>query len=161
MVSRPEAFREPHTRPMTADDLDRVVALEEAGQAAPWSRKIFRDCLDVGYDCRMIFTGEEAVGFVILSRVLDEVHLLNIVVDRRWRGRGIASGVLGSLLAELGGQDFALMYLEVRESNTAARQLYEQLGFRQNGFREDYYRTADGGREGAVLMMKTLAPGHK
>lgn len=146
---------------MTPADLERVLALEEDGQAAPWSLKIFRDCLDAGYDCRMIEVADQSVGFVILSRVLDESHLLNIVIDRHWRGQGIARRIMTGLLAEQVSRDMSLMYLEVRESNAVARGLYESLGFRQNGFRQDYYRTADGGHESAVLMMKALAPSHK
>lgn len=161
MASRPEAAAEPDTRAMTVADLGRVVALEQDGQAAPWSEKVFRDCLDAGYDCRVIRVGEEDVGFVILSRILDESHLLNIVIDRHWRGRGIARRIMGKLLTELVAESLSLMYLEVRESNRVARGLYEHLGFQQNGFRRDYYRTADGGRESAVLMMKRLARIHK
>lgn len=141
---------------MTEADLDAVMAWEKAGQAAPWTRRVFRDCLAAGYDCRMIGIGDETVGFVIVSRVLDESHLLNIVIDHRWRGHGIARRVLEDLLAELAAERISLMFLEVRESNLAARRLYEQLGFHENGFRHGYYHTADGDRESAVLMMVEL-----
>ena len=144
------------TRPMAPADLALVEAIEREGQDAPWSGRIFRDCLDVGYDCRMILRGREPVGFVIVSRVLDEAHLLNIVLDGSWRGRGIAREVLVGLQQDLIERGMSLFYLEVRESNTPARRLYERLGFRVTGFRERYYRTRDGGREDAVLMSKQL-----
>ncbi len=149
------------TRPMAVEDLDLVEAIEREGQDAPWSRRIFRDCLDVGYDCRMILREREPVGFVIVSRVLDEAHLLNIVLDGSWRGQGIARGVLIGLQQELIELGMSLLYLEVRESNTPARRLYERLGFGTSGFRERYYRTRDGGREDAVLMSKQLMADHK
>lgn len=148
------------TRPMAAEDLDLVEAIEREGQDAPWSRQIFQDCLDVGYDCRMILRGREPVGFVIVSRVLDEAHLLNIVLDGSWRGRGIARDVLIALQQELFDQGASLFFLEVRESNTPARRLYEQLDFHISGFRQRYYRTRDGGREDAVLMSKQLMADH-
>ena len=149
------------TRPMTEADLALVEAIEREGQDAPWSGRIFRDCLAVGYDCRMILREREPVGFVIVSRVLDEAHLLNIVLDGSWRGRRIAREVLVGLERELIQQGMSLLYLEVRESNTPARRLYERLGFRISGFRERYYCTRDGGREDAVLMSKQLAPDHR
>lgn len=149
------------TRPMAVEDLALVEAIEREGQDAPWSGRIFRDCLDVGYDCRMILREREPVGFVIVSRVLDEAHLLNIVLDGSWRGRGIAREVLIGLQEELVQQAMSLLFLEVRESNTPARRLYEKLGFRISGFRERYYRTRDGGREDAVLMSKQLVSDHK
>ncbi len=148
-------------RPMTMADLALVEAIEREGQDAPWSRRIFEDCLNVGYDCRIILRDRERVGFVIVSRVMDEAHLLNIVLDASWRGRGIAREVLTMLQQELVQKDMSLFYLEVRESNTAARRLYENLGFRISGFRERYYRTRDGGREDAVLMSKQLAAGYE
>lgn len=146
---------------MTVADLALVEAIEREGQDAPWSRRIFEDCLNVGYDCRIILRARERVGFVIVSRVLDEAHLLNIVLDASWRARGIARDVLTMLQEELIQQGLSLLYLEVRESNTAARRLYEKLGFRISGFRERYYRTRDGGREDAVLMSKQLVADHR
>jgi ribosomal-protein-alanine N-acetyltransferase len=146
---------------MTVADLALVEAIEREGQDAPWSRRIFEDCMNVGYDCRIILRERERVGFVIVSRVLDEAHLLNIVLDASWRARGIAREVLTMLQEELIQQGLSLLYLEVRESNTAARRLYEKLGFRISGFRERYYRTRDGGREDAVLMSKQLVADHR
>jgi ribosomal-protein-alanine N-acetyltransferase len=146
---------------MTVADLALVEAIEREGQDAPWSRRIFEDCMNVGYDCRIILCERERVGFVIVSRVLDEAHLLNIVLDASWRARGIAREVLTMLQEELIQQGLSLLYLEVRESNTAARRLYEKLGFRISGFRERYYRTRDGGREDAVLMSKQLVADHR
>lgn len=146
---------------MGVEDLPLVETIERDGQDAPWTFRIFRDCLDVGYDCRMIINGEQRVGFVIVSRVLDEAHLLNIVLHRDWRGLGIAAEVLERVMDELRRAGLSLFYLEVRESNTPARRLYEKLGFRANGFRQEYYRTADGRREDAILMSRPLAPEHK
>lgn len=161
MASRPEAFTPPSMRPMTGADLPRVEFIERAGQAAPWSRGIFRDCLEAGYDCRVILDGDGIIGFVVVSSVLDEAHLLNIVLDTPWQGYGIARQVLKTLLDQLARRGITLVYLEVREGNTPARTLYDRLGFRENGFRHNYYRTAEGGRESAVLMVKELASVHK
>ena len=146
---------------MGPEDLPLVEAIEQDGQDAPWSHRIFRDCLDVGYDCRMVLEDDQRIGFVIVSRVLDEAHLLNIVLHRDWRGLGIAAEVLSTVMEELRHDGIGLLYLEVRESNTPARRLYEKLGFRSNGFRQNYYRTATGDREDAILMSRPLAPDHK
>lgn len=161
MVLSSEPVPVTHTRPMAVDDLALVETIERRGQDAPWSRRIFRDCLDVGYDCRMILCDDQRIGFVIVSRVLDEAHLLNIVLDENWQGRGIARQVLSRLMDELARTGISLLYLEVRESNTPARRLYEKLGFRISGYRERYYRTREGGRENAVLMTRQLVADHK
>lgn len=157
MGSRAEAMGAVRMRPMVAADLPLVEAVERAGQDAPWSGRIFRDCLDVGYDCRMILAGEQRIGFVVVSRVLDEAHLLNIVLDEAWQGLGIAAEVLDTVMDELRADGMRLLYLEVRESNHPARRLYQRLGFQSNGFRQNYYRTVSGGREDAILMSRMLA----
>lgn len=146
---------------MGPDDLPLVEAVERDGQDVPWTQRIFRECLDVGYDCRMVLVDDQRVGFVIVSQVLDEAHLLNIVLHRDWRGLGVAAEVLTRIMEELRRDDIKLLYLEVRESNTPARRLYEKLGFRANGFRQNYYRTAAGGREDAILMSRLLRQDHE
>lgn len=38
---------------MTESDIDAVYAIEKDVHIAPWSRDILRDCVRVGYDCRV------------------------------------------------------------------------------------------------------------
>ena len=70
----------------------------------------------------------EVCGFVTASRVLDEVSIFNVAVTEKYRRRGIAQALMEKL-AEISA-DAAFITLEVRESNTAARQLYEKLGYK-------------------------------
>jgi ribosomal-protein-alanine N-acetyltransferase len=163
MVSPPESIRCPDWcwRTMAESDLDQVLVIENAGQPAPWSRKVFEDCLKAGYLCRVVETQGHVVAFLVVSRVLDEAHLLNIVVAPDWQRRGLAGSVMQALLEDMRHEGMALMYLEVRQHNPAARRLYQSLGFAANGYRRDYYRTADGSREDAILMVRELAASHK
>ena len=76
-------------RAMTSADLPAVLAIENASQPTPWSEGNFRDCLRGAYRCRVAAVDGEPVGFMILSSVLDERHLLNVAVApaRQRRGR--------------------------------------------------------------------------
>ena len=143
-------------RAMAEADLPAVVAIENAAQPTPWSEAVFRDCLAGGYDCRVVEQQGELRAFVVLSSVLDEVHLLNIAVAPAAQRRGLAWAVLRELIAIYQGRDMAQLYLEVRASNQPARTLYERLGFSVIGQRRHYYRTA-GGREDAILMALSLS----
>ncbi len=142
-------------RPFTVAHLPRILAIEEASQVTPWSLGNFSDCLSSHYRCQAAFVDEEPLAFMVLSSVLDEIHLMNIAVAPAWQRRGLARWMLEQALAEARAAGMSVMYLEVRASNHGARRLYEGLGFAENGRRRHYYRTP-GGHEDAVLMWADL-----
>jgi ribosomal-protein-alanine N-acetyltransferase len=74
-----------------------------------------------------------------------EVEILNIAVDPIYRRRGIATALVQELIR--GGPN--AIYLEVRQSNSAARELYQALGFQELTVRAAYYQDPP---EGAVVM---------
>ena len=156
MTTGPDGAR---LRSMTSVDLPTVMAIETASQPTPWSEGNFRDCLRDGYRCRVAVVDGEPVGFMILSSVLDETHLLNVAVDPARQRRGLALWMLEDALAQARAASMSVMYLEVRAGNEGAQCLYRRLGFIENGRRKGYYR-AGAGREDAVLMMLELL-GHK
>ena len=147
-------------RPMHADDVAGVGAVERACYQFPWSEPIFHDCIRVGYLCRVLETGDAIVGYGIASMGAGEAHILNLCVAESLRGRGVARRLLLSLLkrSELAGQQWA--FLEVRPSNVRALGLYRSLGFVEVGIRRGYYQAVDG-REDAIvcrLALKDLNP---
>ncbi len=142
-------------RPMAEEDLARVSAVERESYSFPWSEGIFRDCLRVGYVCRVVEIGFNLVGYGVMSTGAGEAHILNLCVRETMRGRGIGRTLLRQLLdlaAEAGVED---AFLEVRPSNLAAIRLYQSLGFVQVGVRKGYYQAA-GGREDATVLRLDL-----
>ncbi|MED5388733.1 MAG: ribosomal protein S18-alanine N-acetyltransferase [Pseudomonadota bacterium] len=148
-------------RAMELEDLESVLAIENATQLTPWSSVHFRDCLaNANYLCQVTAVGDEPVAFLILSRILDETHVLNIAVAPAWQRRGIARRLLQQAMEAARADAMTVVYLEVRESNQSAQALYRQLGFEVCGVRKNYYRRGDG-HENAVLMQCQLSGGHK
>jgi ribosomal-protein-alanine N-acetyltransferase len=143
-------------RPMQERDVPAVVALEHEAYLFPWSEAIFRDCLRVGYLCRVIDLQGMVVGYGIMSTGAGEAHVLNICVRTDMRCRGIGRRMLEFLLDR--GYEAGMLeaYLEVRPSNVAAIRLYQAAGFEQVGIRRGYYQ-AVGGREDAVVLKLDLA----
>ena len=142
-------------RPMAEEDLARVAAVERESYSFPWSEGIFRDCLRVGYVCRVVEIGFDLVGYGVMSTGAGEAHILNLCVRETMRGRGISRTLLRQLLdlaVEAGVED---AFLEVRPSNLAAIRLYQSLGFVQVGVRKGYYQAA-GGREDATVLRLDL-----
>ena len=70
----------PSLRPMCADDLDAVFAVEQAAYEYPWTLAIFHDCLRVGYVCYICEDSQGIVGHGVMSVAVGECHLLNVCV---------------------------------------------------------------------------------
>ena len=96
---------------------------------------------------------KEVVGAVFMSVIASECELQNIVVSQKNKRRGIGERLLKRGLFISAERGAEVLYLEVRDSNNAARALYEKLGFHTVGRRKEYYKTPT---EDAVLMKKDL-----
>ena len=143
-------------RPMTLADVPAVVAVERSAYAFPWSEGVFRDCIRVGYLCRVIESGTDVVGYGIMSYGAGEAHILNICIRGDLRGGGIGRRLMEFLLERARAAEMQDVFLEVRPSNPIAIRLYEALGFVRVGLRKGYYQ-ATGGREDALVYKRTLA----
>ncbi len=132
-----------------------VVTLERASYQFPWSEGIFRDCLRVGYVCRVVTSAGRLIGYGVMSVGAGEAHILNLCVDAAFRCQGIGRRMLDYLLDRGAAAGMSEAFLEVRPSNTAAIRLYLSLGFDQVGMRRGYYQ-AVGGREDAAVLKLAL-----
>ena len=137
--------------PMTEADLDAVVAIECAAYAHPWSRGNFADSLRSGYQAQLLCAGDTLLGYFVAMKGVDEVHLLNITVAPAFQGLGWGRVMLDALAIWARGQGAGWVWLEVRNSNARAQQVYLRYGYRRVGERKNYY-PADGGREDAIVM---------
>lgn len=142
--------------PMNERDLDGVAALEAGLQEFPWSRGNFADSLQAGHSVWVLRLGGDLVGFSVLMSVLDEAHLLNIGIDRRYQGQGYGARLLRRAMENARLNGAQKLFLEVRPSNDKAVALYRHFGFRQIALRKGYYPAA-GGREDALIFDKELA----
>jgi ribosomal-protein-alanine N-acetyltransferase len=97
----------------------------------------------------------EVVGYVAVWWLVDEAHVSAIAVDPAWRRQGVARCLMAALQEEARRRDMASLTLEVRASNTAARQLYAGFGLRPVGRRVAYY--TDTGEDALIL---TVPLGH-
>ena len=140
---------------MTNADVPAVIAIEKQAYKYPWTEGIFRDCLRVGYHCRLLEQGGEIQAYGIISIAAGESHILNICVRPDLRRKGLGQRMLNYLMDEARRSGAKTMLLEVRVSNTAAIHMYQQAGFNELGHRPNYYPARDG-REDALLMAYTF-----
>lgn len=129
-------------RRMQVADVDAVLAITAASpEAASWSRQDYEAMLaDPARGCCRVAEREgSVVGFVCFRIVGKEAELLNLAVHSCWQRQRIASLLMEQALREAAAGDAAEMFLEMRDSNSPARHLYERLGFEPCGRRPGYY----------------------
>jgi ribosomal-protein-alanine N-acetyltransferase len=161
MATAPEllgANAEALIRPMRGADVAEVVAIERASYQFAWSEGIFRDCLRVGYICRVVSVDRQVIGYGVMSVGAGEAHVLNLCVAEAFRCRGAGRKVLLCLLERAHAAGMAEAFLEVRPSNTTAIRLYQSIGFEQVGTRRGYYQALNGREDAAVLKLSLRRP---
>jgi ribosomal-protein-alanine N-acetyltransferase len=142
-------------RPAREEDIDNVLAIEHTSFGDPWNRGAFVDLLD---DPRVAFliadAGGAVRGYVVAWFVLDEGEIGNLAVASNARRQGIGARLLDGAIAAVRKADVDVLYLEVRDSNAAARALYASRGFAEVGRRREYYRKPT---EDALVLRLDLA----
>ena len=124
-----------------AVDAPRIAALERQCFGDPWSEASFREAMDAAWS--FVLVADEhgtVIGYLVGRDVAGTGEVLNLAIDPTRRRLGIARALLDEGLDELGSRGATEVFLEVRESNRPARQLYEDAGFRPVGMRAKYYR---------------------
>lgn len=101
---------------------------------------------------RLAMRGGQAVGFSLCRAVADEVELLLIAVAPQMRRQGAGCRLVQRAQEDALARNAAMLFLEVREDNDAARCLYQSMGFAVIGRRDNYYSGKDGSRRAAITM---------
>jgi ribosomal-protein-alanine N-acetyltransferase len=142
---------------MQLDDLDEIMQLEESVFFDPWSRTMFQDCLAQEYPVWIMRNQEKKMmAYMVVMQILDEVHILNICVDKALQRLGWGTFLLQEIIHILKNKKVNSILLEVRVSNEAAIGLYSKLGFLKIGVRKGYYPAKNNEREDAIVMRLTL-----
>ena len=127
-----------------------------------WSARAMAEVLgSAGAFASLAFVGAEGhpVGFALARVTGDEAELLSLGVLPRWRRRGIARVLLDDIKRRARHVGARRIFLEVAESNEAARGLYGAGGFVAVGRRPDYYRAPNAVPVAALTLRCALIPG--
>src|SRR3990172_12915242 len=99
---------------MTAEDFDRVMAIENRVYAQPWTRGNFYDSLAAGYHCRIMELAGEIAGYSVVSTGAGVAHLLNLGIAAQWQRRGLGREMLRVIIELVRGFALHKIYLHVR-----------------------------------------------
>ncbi len=133
-------FSEEHIK-----DIEKI---EQVCFSTPWKDTELRE--ELNNDCARFYVaieGEKVVGYVGLYVVCGEGDVARVAVLPEYRRFGIAK----KLLTESFNDEIDAVFLDVRESNIPAKELYKSLGFEEIGMRKNYYANPT---ENAILMKK-------
>ena len=129
-------------RPAEPRDAAAIRQIEEESGSHSWDY--------LRYECTVAEMGGSAAGYFLVRKVADdEFEILNVAVARQFRRHGIAEALIRTQLKAKKGSWF----LEVRQSNLAARSLYQKIGFQEEGRRPHYY--SDPPESGIVMSIRS------
>jgi ribosomal-protein-alanine N-acetyltransferase len=143
-------------RRMTLEDLPVVVQLDQISFSLPWPERSFRFELteNLASRCWVAEVDERLVAMLVGWMLVDELHIATIATHPDFRRQGIGRKLLSHALVRAMEEGAQSSFLEVRESNLAAQEMYRQFGYEPTGRRRRYYKDND---EDAILMtLKSL-----
>ena len=138
-------------RKMTVEDVPAVVELDQVSFSLPWPERSFRFELtdNPASRCWVADLDGKLVGMIVVWLIVDEAHVATIATHPDYRRQGVAKRLLAHTLLEIMREGARSSFLEVRESNFAAQEMYRKFGYEVTGRRRRYYRDND---EDAILM---------
>jgi len=145
---------------MTLDDMEQVVAIDQASFSLPWPERSFRfEATDNPASRAWVAESDgKIIGMIVAWLFVDEAHIATIATHPDYRRQGIANRLLVHTLQTVMSEGAKSSFLEVRASNIAAQEMYRQLGFEESGRRPRYYKDND---EDAILMTLSSLQGYK
>ena len=117
--------------PLSMENLEGVYKVELSSFSSPWSKQAFIDEINNPLARYFVLENEnEVIGYAGLWHIVDEGHITNIAIKKDYRGLGLSKLLMKELIKYFNDNSLSFLTLEVRESNTVARNLYESFGFK-------------------------------
>ena len=123
-------------RPIQADDLSAITALDQAAFSTPWqmTHNEIRAAQRMAAQATVAELHNQIVGYQISTIYDDGAHLARLAVDPTFQGRGVGSTLLHDLLAYFSHRNVQSVTVNTQASNIRSQQLYRRFGFRRNGY---------------------------
>lgn len=141
-------------RRMAESDLEIISSIERDVFTDPWSLNAFKTDLNNDMALPMVAEFEnKIVGYSNIYIVAGKAQIANFAVAPGFRNRGVGRLLMNEIVDRAEEKKCRVIFLEVRESNTPALELYKSYGFHASGQRKDYYSKP---QESAIIMVKEI-----
>lgn len=152
MASEPVPAKPPPVRVARAGDLPSILRIERSSFAVPWTDRAFRAVM-ARPDAVLLVAGREGrvAGYAALWREGRDAELGDLAVAPDRRRTGLGRHLVEAAADAARERGAARIFLQVRESNEAARRLYGSAGFRRIGRKRGYYHSP---REDALVLIR-------
>ena len=142
-------------RRMTLDDVEQVIAIDQASFSLPWPERTFRYEVAENSASRpwVLDVDGRVAAMIVVWFIIDEAHIATIATHPDFRRQGLGKKLLVHALNAAKEEGAQTALLEVRVSNDEAQEMYRKLGFVEVNRRPQYY--SDNG-EDAILMNADL-----
>ncbi len=139
---------------MQSADIPVITDLEKRFFSTPWSVSALENVLENTAETFLVATKEnDTVGYLGFMQGFESADILTVCIDPSYRGRGYGQALLRFSLDQMQKDGVEKVFLEVRQSNTPARSMYEKAGFAYLNKRINYYKDPI---EDAFVMVKEL-----
>jgi [ribosomal protein S18]-alanine N-acetyltransferase len=149
-------------RRATRDDFQPILDIERlCPTAAHWKEADYVQAIENVAAQRIVLVADHnnhILGFLVARLVGRDWELENVAVNPGNQRKGIGQALLRVLIDVASQNGAESIFLEVRESNSSARTLYERCGFQHAGERKEYYSTPT---ENAVLYRFLCTSEHR
>ncbi len=127
-------------RKASIQDLDKILVIENRTYSFPWSKEKFIDSFNnPSIEIQLILLDNKIVGYLLTLLSIEFIDILNICIDTQFQKQGLGKKLLDNLLARQKHSEIKSILLEVRESNRAAINFYQNYGFKLLDTRKKYY----------------------
>jgi len=122
-------------------EFDQEISLIESRiHRNPWSQEQIKESFQNKNNLVIgVFNQDELIGYCFILIAQTEAEILNIAIDINFQRKGLGEILLKECFERLKSQQAKNLFLEVRESNHAAKNLYSKMGFKTIGIRKNYY----------------------
>lgn len=139
---------------MQIADVPEVMKIDTGAFPAPWTKEIYEQELienDFAHYFVMKTDTGDIIGYVGMWIIFDDAQITNIAVHQDYRGKKIGEKLFGFALAYAFQRGAQKLSLEVRPSNTVAKNMYRKFGLEEGSVRKNYY--PDNGEDAIVMWV--------
>lgn len=135
-------------REMKIEDLPTIMILEKELFSTAWEEEMFIEEMEKQY-AYVLEVKNKIIGYICGWKLLDDFNITNIAIAADFQRKGFGKALVQFLMSKLLDENCFKFFLEVRNSNFAAKKLYEMMGFRIIGSRKNYYHSP---QEDALIL---------